>query len=90
MQGNLTVNLDPAYIGFVSGKNVRRFRYCSTNELRDLLVDLKIMAPFQLLPNKECIIRLDGDFPLEVLAKFGLARPAVADTKTSPSIGKAS
>lgn len=71
MQGMLELNLDPAYMSFVSERQLRRFKYCHIDEIRNLLVDLGILDTFQSLP-QECIVHLKGSFPVDVLQKYGL------------------
>lgn len=72
MQGNLVLNLEPAYMGFQSDTQVRSLKYCTSSEIRDLLVDLKLLLPEQALPKEDCIIKLSGNFSLDVLMNHGL------------------
>jgi|688.fasta_scaffold273029_2 hypothetical protein len=76
MQGNLFLNLEPTYIGFQSDTQVRSLKYCSREEVRNLLLDLKLLLPEQALPKDDCIIKLWGNFPADVLAQYGLAGQA--------------
>ncbi len=72
MEGTLVLNLEPPYMGFEANKSSRQFRNCTTEEIRRLLVDLKVLAPYDYLPNTECMVNIKGTFPAEILSSYGL------------------
>ncbi len=77
MKGRLELNLDPASISFEpeNDKTCTRFtRLCSASELRELLLDLHVISMFDHFPKEECIVRVSGDFPNDILGKYGLLR----------------
>lgn len=74
MQGKLLINLEPSYICFESGEKLRHFKYCSRDDIRRLLIDLKVLQPYQDLPRTDYVVSLGGDFALETLSSYGLVR----------------
>jgi len=73
MKGMLELNLFPTYMCFVCVKNnVRQCRYCDKSEIHDLLVDLNLLAPHEVIASEEYMLRLPGDYSLHVLTKYGL------------------
>ncbi len=73
MQGKLILNLEPAYMCFTSDTNLKRSRSCRAEDIRDFLIEMKIWGQCHTLP-RDFFVSLYGDFPAEVLSKFGLAR----------------
>ena len=74
MEGKLELNLDPAFIGFTSPNTKRYFHYCKPDDVIQLLLDLKLIAPERETQIKECYVSISADFPGDVLAKHGLCR----------------
>lgn len=74
MLGKLVLNLEPAFMSFESDAKVRRLKYCRNDEIRDLLVDLNLLSPDLGLPRKDYVMNLWGDFPVDVLSRYGLAK----------------
>ncbi len=82
MQGKLEINLDPSSISFeseTSRNGFRQFRYCQRNEIHNLLVDLHAFTVSDKLPKEECLVRISGDFPADILAKYGLLELSYKD-----------
>lgn len=73
MEGTLFLNLEPPYMSFEGSKCSRRLRYCTAEEIRQLLVDLHALSPRSPLPNTEYMARIKGTFPQEILSSYGLS-----------------
>lgn len=72
VQGTLSVNLEPPYIGLKAEHAREIRRSCTVEEIKKILLALKIITPQQHWPPKDCVMRLPGQFPGAVLARFGL------------------
>ncbi len=72
MNGKLEISLDPSFLAFESPGHVRRFHYCAVDELARLLLDLKVIESLEMMPKNELYASIYGDFPKEVLARYGL------------------
>jgi hypothetical protein len=71
IQGTLSVSLDPPCVMFepdVGDRSSWRIRYCSDNELHQVLSDLGV----EQWPLRECFIRLQGRFSRASLLRMGL------------------
>lgn len=81
IEGTLLINLDPPYMAFtpkVSGQSINggasdNIRCdCTQAQIKDLLVELDVISPYQQWPLRECILRLPVVLPAKILAKHGL------------------
>jgi len=72
----LIINLEPPFMGCSPGKDehpkTMQWHNCTQEEIRSLLVELKVISLEQKWPPRDCVIRLRGTYPTSVLAKFGL------------------
>lgn len=89
VEGILVVNLDPPYIGFVSKNSAKSpkspseskrlkgsLKSCSSEELRQMLIELGAITQQQHWPPKDCTMRVPGSYPSALLEKMGLAMEA--------------
>ncbi|HEY9772645.1 MAG TPA: hypothetical protein V6C81_02425 [Planktothrix sp.] len=74
IKGTLVVNLNPPYIGFTSQQDGEQWKHCTVNDVKSLLVELDAIFPQVQWPPRDCMIRVQGDFPSQKLAKFGLTK----------------
>ncbi len=74
----LIVNSEPPYIGFApaetrfSKENGYQFRYCTKEEIRNLLVELDVIVESEIWSTHELIFRLPMNIPKSLLAKMQL------------------
>lgn len=78
LKGVLIVNLNPPYIGFKPVDSPSIVRNCTTAEIKELLVDLKIMESDSPWPLKEFILRLPGEYSRSMLTKYDLTYDCAA------------
>ena len=79
--GFLVINLDPAFIRFSpSGHRTEAqspcadsWLHCTVDEIRDLLIELGAITPYQAWPPRECIMRFSVELPPAALSRFQVA-----------------
>lgn len=85
VEGTLVVNLDPPYVSFVERngegttpspdrKRNTLTKQCTIQELRNMLIDLGAILPYQQWPPRDCMMRLPGSFSQATLRKLGLEK----------------
>jgi hypothetical protein len=76
VKGILMICLEPASMAFIANEgqdsNVTLQRYCTPEEIRELLLDLSALPPWQRWPICELQVRLPGSFSSATLIKHGL------------------
>lgn len=74
VKGILMICLEPASMAFFAneGNSLTLQRYCTPEEIRELLLDLNALPPWQKWPICELQVRLPGSFPCTILIKHGL------------------
>lgn len=83
IQGVLVVNLEPAYIGFSHNSDDQKrsssaeytWRDCSVEEIRELLIELGVIAPNQSWSPGECIMRLPMELSVATLKRLRIGVP---------------
>lgn len=82
LEGMLVVNTDPPYIGFYpklgaeTGNTAQSgvWRYCTHEQIKDLLLDLHVISVTDRWPLRECILRLPITCSRAHLVTHGLVR----------------
>jgi hypothetical protein len=85
IQGVLTVNLDPAYVGFLQGPGplvtaadrIDAWHYCSVDDIRNLLIELGAIMPGESWSPRELILRLPVQLSESALERLGLVHRRV-------------
>lgn len=79
IEGTLIVNFEPPYIGFSMPREIGQkplvndlWRYCSKEEIRDLLIELDVISANQAWPPRDLILRLPVNLPRKVLENLNL------------------
>ncbi|HEY9791343.1 MAG TPA: hypothetical protein V6D22_13150 [Candidatus Obscuribacterales bacterium] len=71
MNGVLIIDMEPASIVFYrDGAKDGQRRNCTQEEIRQLLLDLDGLSPFQHWPLKDCQILLHGKYSAAQLAPY--------------------